>query len=164
MMGLHFPLWQPEAMTANMSFKGMFTRPGDSLLTTSVATSQSESPVPLTDKSPALEMAKSQDLPSPQPIPEGRRAPMITAFIDFCERFFLCALNASLHIRCVHVLEMCTGWWKVSSSEELNHIVSACHPRGIRERLLQKQIQKHMEFLTQVCAKNKDGKLMTADD
>ncbi|XP_060732644.1 bromodomain adjacent to zinc finger domain protein 2B isoform X6 [Tachysurus vachellii] len=123
MMGLRFPLWQPEAMTANMSFKGMFTRPGDSLLTSSVATSQSESPVPLTDKSPALEMAKSQDLPSPQPIPE----------------------------------DMCTGWWKVSSSEELNHIVSACHPRGIRERLLQKQIQKHMEFLTQVCAKNKDA-------
>lgn len=53
---------------------------------------------------------------------------------------------------------MLTGWWRVSSSEELGRIVSACHPRGIRERLLQKQIQKHMEFLTQVCAKNKDGK------
>ncbi|KAM9486251.1 bromodomain adjacent to zinc finger domain protein 2B isoform 2-T3 [Clarias gariepinus] len=53
--------------------------------------------------------------------------------------------------------EMFTGWWKVSSSEELSRIVSACHPRGIRERVLQKQIQKQMEYLSQVCAKNKDA-------
>ncbi|XP_058248969.1 bromodomain adjacent to zinc finger domain protein 2B isoform X3 [Hemibagrus wyckioides] len=123
MMGLPFSLWQPEAMSANMSLKGMFPRLGDPLLTTSMATSNSESPVPKSEKSPALEMVKSQDLPTPQPIPE----------------------------------EMLTGWWRVSSSEELGRIVSACHPRGIRERLLQKQIQKHMEFLTQVCAKNKDA-------
>lgn len=57
---------------------------------------------------------------------------------------------------------MFTGWWKVSSSEELSRIVSACHPRGIRERVLQKQIQKQMEYLSQVCAKNKDGKPCTS--
>ncbi|MCJ8732668.1 hypothetical protein PDJAM_G00213940 [Pangasius djambal] len=125
MMGLPFPLWQPEVISPNKTFTGMSKSPrlGDPLLTPSVATSKSESPVPSGEKSPALEVAKSQDLPSPLPIPQ----------------------------------EMLTGWWKVSSTEELSQIVSACHPRGIRERVLQKQIQKHMEYLTQVCAKNKDA-------
>ncbi|XP_072541840.1 bromodomain adjacent to zinc finger domain protein 2B isoform X3 [Salminus brasiliensis] len=53
--------------------------------------------------------------------------------------------------------EMLTGWWKVSSSEELSSIVNACHPRGTREKVLQKQLQKHMEYIIQVCAKNKDA-------
>ncbi|XP_047011907.1 bromodomain adjacent to zinc finger domain protein 2B isoform X9 [Ictalurus punctatus] len=125
MMGLPFPLWQPEVINPNMTFKGMSicSTLGDPLLTPIVDTSKSESPVPSGEKAPVLEMAKSQDLPSPQLIPK----------------------------------EMHTGWWKVSSSEELSRIVSACHPRGIRERVLQKQIQKHMEYLTQVCAKNKDA-------
>uniref|UniRef100_A0A8B9JD06 Bromodomain adjacent to zinc finger domain 2B n=1 Tax=Astyanax mexicanus TaxID=7994 RepID=A0A8B9JD06_ASTMX len=53
--------------------------------------------------------------------------------------------------------EMLTGWWKVSTLEELSSIVNACHSRGIREKVLQKQLQKHMEYITQVCAKNKDA-------
>lgn len=160
-MDLPFPLSQSEVLSSNIFFKGMSMYPGlgDPLLTPSVA---SETPVLLSEKSPAVEMAKSQDLPSPQPIPQGRRAQMTTAFIYFCEsRFCFCVLNASLHVPYMNVVEMLTGWWKVSSSEELSRIVSACHPRGIRERVLQKQIQKHMECLTQVCAKNKDGKLYT---
>lgn len=52
---------------------------------------------------------------------------------------------------------MLTGWWKVSSSEELSSVVNALHPRGTREKVLQKQIQKHMDYIMQVCAKNKDG-------
>ncbi|XP_060786081.1 bromodomain adjacent to zinc finger domain protein 2B isoform X3 [Neoarius graeffei] len=124
MMDLPFPPRQPEVISPNMTNDmPMSPRQGGPLLNPSVATSKSESPVPSGEKSPALEMARSHDLPSPQPIPQG----------------------------------MLTGWWKVSSSEELRSIVSACHPRGIRERVLQKQLQKHMEYLTQVCAKNKDA-------
>ncbi|KAF4087074.1 hypothetical protein AMELA_G00091360 [Ameiurus melas] len=125
MMGLPFPLWQPEVISPNMTFKGMSicSTLGDPLMTPIVDTSKNESPVPSGERAPALEMAKNQDFPSPQLIPK----------------------------------EMHTGWWKVSSNEELSRIVSACHPRGIRERVLQKQIQKHMEHLTQVCAKNKDA-------
>ncbi|KAI5621075.1 bromodomain adjacent to zinc finger domain protein 2B-like isoform X2, partial [Silurus asotus] len=123
-MGLPLSLWPTEIISPNMTFNGMCLspKPGNPYLTPNVSTNKSESPVPSCEKSPALEMAKSQDLPSPQPIPQ----------------------------------EMLTGWWKVSSSE-LNHVANACHPRGIRERVLQKQIQKHMEYLTQVCAKNKDA-------
>ncbi|XP_066542422.1 bromodomain adjacent to zinc finger domain protein 2B isoform X2 [Hoplias malabaricus] len=58
--------------------------------------------------------------------------------------------------------DMLTGWWKVSSSEELSRIANACHPRGIREKVLQKQIQKHIDYIAQVCAKNKDAAVIDA--
>lgn len=40
---------------------------------------------------------------------------------------------------------------------ELQHLVRALHSRGIREKVLQKQIQKHMEYMIQLCADSKDG-------
>ncbi|XP_019110796.2 bromodomain adjacent to zinc finger domain protein 2B isoform X3 [Larimichthys crocea] len=88
---------------------------------------KSETPEPLSDKPacalfPAAEVAKTQDYPSPQPIPE----------------------------------EMLCGWWRVSDMEELHRLVKALHSRGIREKVLQKQIQKHMEYMTQLCANSKD--------
>lgn len=53
--------------------------------------------------------------------------------------------------------EMLCGWWRVSDMEELHSLVKALHSRGIREKVLQKQIQKHMEYMTQLCANSKDG-------
>lgn len=41
--------------------------------------------------------------------------------------------------------------------EELHSLVKALHSRGTREKVLQKQIQKHMEYMTQLCANSKDG-------
>ncbi|XP_059199016.1 bromodomain adjacent to zinc finger domain protein 2B-like [Centropristis striata] len=89
---------------------------------------KSETPEPLSDRPdsgsfPAVEGAKTQDYPSPQPIPE----------------------------------EMLCGWWRVADREELHSLVTALHSRGIREKALQKQIQKHMEYTTQLCANSKDG-------
>ncbi|XP_033473301.1 bromodomain adjacent to zinc finger domain protein 2B isoform X4 [Epinephelus lanceolatus] len=89
---------------------------------------KSETPEPLSDKPdcasfPAVEVAKTQDYPSPQPIPE----------------------------------EMLCGWWRVADTEELHSLVKALHSRGIREKALQKQIQKHMEYTTQLCANSKDA-------
>ncbi|XP_041806612.1 bromodomain adjacent to zinc finger domain protein 2B isoform X3 [Chelmon rostratus] len=89
---------------------------------------KSETPEPLSDKPacpsfPAAEVAKTQDCPGPQPVPE----------------------------------EMLRGWWRVSNMEELHRLVKALHSRGIREKVLQKQIQKHMEYLTQLCASSKDA-------
>lgn len=40
---------------------------------------------------------------------------------------------------------------------ELQRLVQALHSRGIREKVLQKQIQKHMEYMIQLCADSKDG-------
>ncbi|XP_036965548.1 bromodomain adjacent to zinc finger domain protein 2B isoform X2 [Acanthopagrus latus] len=53
--------------------------------------------------------------------------------------------------------EMLRGWWMVSDMEELRRLVKALNSRGIREKVLQKQIQKHMEFMTQLCANSKDA-------
>ncbi|XP_016324848.1 bromodomain adjacent to zinc finger domain protein 2B-like isoform X3 [Sinocyclocheilus anshuiensis] len=52
--------------------------------------------------------------------------------------------------------EMLTGWWKVTDIEELRSIEKACHSRGIREKQLQKQLQKHMDYIGQVCSRNRD--------
>uniref|UniRef100_A0A672INE8 Bromodomain adjacent to zinc finger domain protein 2B-like n=1 Tax=Salarias fasciatus TaxID=181472 RepID=A0A672INE8_SALFA len=52
--------------------------------------------------------------------------------------------------------EMLTGWWRVSDIEELRALVSALHSRGIREKGLQRQMQKYMEIIPQVCTKHRD--------
>lgn len=103
--------------------------PGHSLENNTAASvsSKSESPIPRLDKtssmpSPALELPKSLDHPTPWPIPE----------------------------------EMLTGWWRVSDIEELKAVVEALHSRGIREKGLQRQIQKYIEIIPQVCTKHKD--------
>ncbi|KAM9347625.1 bromodomain adjacent to zinc finger domain protein 2B [Symphorus nematophorus] len=98
------------------------------ILANNNSVNKSETPESLSDKttcaaSPAAEVAKTQDYPSPQPIPE----------------------------------EMLCGWWRVSDMEELHRLVKALHSRGIREKVLQKQIQKHMEYMNQLCTNTKDA-------
>lgn len=61
---------------------------------------------------------------------------------------------------CVIFLELLTGWWRVSDIEELRALVNALHSRGIREKGLQRQIQKYLEIIPQVCTKHKDGKCL----
>lgn len=53
--------------------------------------------------------------------------------------------------------DMLLGWWKVTDMEELKALVNALHSRGIRERALQKQLQKSMELIAQTCNKNREG-------
>lgn len=53
--------------------------------------------------------------------------------------------------------EMLTGWWRVSDIEQLRSLVGALHSRGIRERCLQRQMQKYLEIIPQVCTKHRDG-------
>ncbi|XP_034742358.1 bromodomain adjacent to zinc finger domain protein 2B isoform X3 [Etheostoma cragini] len=95
------------------------------LLANNNSVNKSETPEPLSDKHDCASFpaVKTQDYPSPQPIPE----------------------------------EMLCGWWRVAHMEELHSLVKALHSRGIREKALQKQIQKHMEYTTQLCANNKDA-------
>lgn len=63
------------------------------------------------------------------------------------------------HLSCFSPLvsDMLTGWWRVSDVEELRALVNALHTRGIREKGLQRQIQKYLEMIPQVCTKHKDG-------
>lgn len=97
LMGMPYCGWPGAMMSPNMHFPGSGPLPslmgigyplaegnGNPFLTPSAATSKSESPGPLSDKlpsapSPAVEVAKPQDYPSPLPIPEGEDATL--AFI-----------------------------------------------------------------------------------
>ncbi|XP_037542866.1 bromodomain adjacent to zinc finger domain protein 2B [Nematolebias whitei] len=57
--------------------------------------------------------------------------------------------------------EMLHGWWRVSDMENLQSLLKNLHCRGIRERVLQKQIQKHLEHISQLFAKSKNELDMT---
>lgn len=50
------------------------------------------------------------------------------------------------------------GWWRITDPEDLKALLAVLHPRGIREQALQKQIQKHLDYITQACIENKDGR------
>lgn len=52
--------------------------------------------------------------------------------------------------------EMLCGWWRMSNIEEMQNLIKAFHSRGIRERVLQKQIQKHLEYMDESSADNKE--------
>nr|XP_014965703.2 bromodomain adjacent to zinc finger domain protein 2B isoform X15 [Macaca mulatta] len=137
MMGLQFCGWPTGVLTSNIPFAssvpglgsglGLSEGNGNSLLTSTVASSKSESPVPQNEKATsaqpaAVEVAKPIDFPSPKPIPE----------------------------------EMQFGWWRIIDPEDLKALLKVLHLRGIREKALQKQIQKHLDYITQACIKNKD--------
>lgn len=53
--------------------------------------------------------------------------------------------------------EMVKGWWWIKEPEELTAILSALHPRGIREKVLHKHLTKHMEYLAEVCRRPVTG-------
>lgn len=48
----------------------------------------------------------------------------------------------------------------MSDIEELRALVNALHSRGIREKGLQRQIQKYLEIIPQVCTKHKEGECL----
>ncbi|XP_039072744.1 bromodomain adjacent to zinc finger domain protein 2A isoform X3 [Hyaena hyaena] len=47
--------------------------------------------------------------------------------------------------------EMCSGWWCIQDPEILDATLKALHPRGIREKALHKHLNKHRDFLQEVC-------------
>ncbi|XP_070477800.1 bromodomain adjacent to zinc finger domain protein 2A isoform X16 [Equus przewalskii] len=47
--------------------------------------------------------------------------------------------------------EMCSGWWWIQDPETLDATLKALHPRGIREKALHKHLNKHRDFLQEVC-------------
>lgn len=53
--------------------------------------------------------------------------------------------------------EMVKGWWWIRKPAELTAILTALHPRGIREKVLCKNLTKHMEFLTAYCTQPMTG-------
>lgn len=185
-MGLQFCGWPTGVLTSNVQFSSPLPTIGsglglpegnsNSFLTSSVPTSKSESPALQTEKTAsatcaAVEVAKPVDHPNPKPIPEGKNgqsggtvwiissAAMLLQFIfsNFSNLIVIVKKNLlSLYV-CL-ALEMQYGWWRITDPEDLKSLHKVLHLRGIREKALQKQIQKHMDYITLACIKNKDGR------
>ncbi|XP_067230644.1 bromodomain adjacent to zinc finger domain protein 2B isoform X4 [Chanodichthys erythropterus] len=106
------------------------------LLAPSVSTSKSGSPVPTVEKLTSAPSPMALDLPRNHDHPEPLPIPE----------------------------DMLLGWWKVTDMEELKALVNALHSRGIRERALQKQLQKSMELIAQTCNKNREVAVMEVSE
>ncbi|NXJ69233.1 BAZ2B protein, partial [Rostratula benghalensis] len=137
MMGLQFCGWPTGVLSSNVPFSsplpalgsglGLSEANGNSFLAPGVAASKSESPALLTDKT-APTPPTASEVAKPVDYPSPKPIPE----------------------------EMQYGWWRITDPEDLKSLLKVLHLRGIREKALQKQIQKHMDYITLACIKNKD--------
>ncbi|KAF1481204.1 Bromodomain adjacent to zinc finger domain protein 2B, partial [Pygoscelis antarcticus] len=136
-MGLQFCGWPTGVLTSNVPFSsplpalgsglGLSEANGNSFLASSVPASKSESPAPQTEKI-ASAPSTAVEVAKPVDYPNPKPIPE----------------------------EMRYGWWRITDPEDLKSLLKVLHLRGIREKALQKQIQKHMDYITLACIKNKD--------
>ncbi|NXY42937.1 BAZ2B protein, partial [Ceuthmochares aereus] len=136
-MGLQFCGWPTGVLTSSVPFSSPLPAlgsglslsevNGNSFLASSVPTSKSESPAVQTEKmAPAL--PAPVEVAKPVDYPSPKPIPE----------------------------EMQYGWWRITDPEDLKALLKVLHLRGIREKALQKQIQKHLDYITLACIKNKD--------
>ncbi|GFY49814.1 bromodomain adjacent to zinc finger domain protein 2B [Trichonephila inaurata madagascariensis] len=61
--------------------------------------------------------------------------------------------------------ELQRGWWRITDPNQLKLVISALHHRGIREKMFQKQLQKHFTFACTSCSQGqgKDTDLEITD-
>ncbi|KFZ66375.1 Bromodomain adjacent to zinc finger domain protein 2B, partial [Antrostomus carolinensis] len=136
-MGLQFCGWPTGVLTSNVPFSsplpalgsglGLSEVNGNSFLASSVPASKSESPALQTEKIASVSSA-TVEVAKPVDYPHPKPIPE----------------------------EMQYGWWRITDPEDLKSLLKVLHLRGIREKALQKQIQKHMDYITLACIKNKD--------
>ncbi|XP_074767591.1 bromodomain adjacent to zinc finger domain protein 2B isoform X3 [Athene noctua] len=136
-MGLQFCGWPTGVLTSNVPFSsslpalgsglGLSEVNGNSFLASSVPASKSESPA-LQNEKIASAPSTTVEVAKPVDYPNPKPIPE----------------------------EMQYGWWRITDPEDLKSLLKVLHLRGIREKALQKQIQKHMDYITLACIKNKD--------
>ncbi|XP_068805608.1 bromodomain adjacent to zinc finger domain protein 2B isoform X5 [Struthio camelus] len=136
-MGLQFCGWPTGVLTSNVPFSSplpalgsglaLSEGNGNSFLAPSVPTSKSESPALQTERI-ASAPSTAVEVAKPVDYPNPKPIPE----------------------------EMQYGWWRITDPEDLKSLLKVLHLRGIREKALQKQIQKHMDYITLACIKNKD--------
>lgn len=138
MMGLQFCGWPSPVVPTNLQFSppmpglglglsGLPEGNGPTFLTPNAQMSKSESPVQQSDKSNGTPLP-AVELPKQMDFPSPRPIPD----------------------------EMQFGWWRITDLEDLKSLLKVLNLRGIREKSLQKQIQKHLDYITQACLKNRD--------
>ncbi|XP_074072003.1 bromodomain adjacent to zinc finger domain protein 2B isoform X15 [Macrotis lagotis] len=136
-MGLQYCGWPTGVLTSNVPFTsplpslgsglGLSEGNGNSFLTPNVSSCKSESPVPQNEKA-SSSIPGTVEVAKPVDFPSPKPIPE----------------------------EMQFGWWRIIDPEDLKALLKVLHLRGIREKALQKQIQKHLDYITQACIKNKD--------
>uniref|UniRef100_A0A8C3QS20 Bromodomain adjacent to zinc finger domain protein 2B n=1 Tax=Cyanoderma ruficeps TaxID=181631 RepID=A0A8C3QS20_9PASS len=136
-MGLQFCGWPTGVLTSNVPFPsplpalgsglGLSEVNGNSFLASSAPASKSESPALQAEKI-ASAPSTAAEVAKPVDYPNPKPIPE----------------------------EMQYGWWRITDPEDLKSLLKVLHLRGIREKALQKQIQKHMDYITLACIKNKD--------
>ncbi|XP_075685454.1 bromodomain adjacent to zinc finger domain protein 2B isoform X16 [Rhinoderma darwinii] len=140
LMGLQFCGWPSPVVPGNLPFSstmaslglGMSEGNGHTFITPNAQTSKSESPVPQNDKS-VCTPSPAVESPKQVDFPSPRPIPQ----------------------------EMQFGWWRIRDPEDLKSLLKVLNLRGIREKSLQKQIQKHLDYIIQACLKNKDSVIDT---
>ncbi|XP_030052560.1 bromodomain adjacent to zinc finger domain protein 2A [Microcaecilia unicolor] len=75
-----------------------------------------------------------------------RRGRPPTKFFKHVEQKYLTQLTAQPIPQ-----EMQRGWWWIKDPDELEEVLKALHPRGVREKTLHKHLTKHKEYLREVC-------------
>ncbi|XP_036900525.1 bromodomain adjacent to zinc finger domain protein 2B isoform X11 [Sturnira hondurensis] len=136
-MGLQLCGWPTGVLTSNIPFTsplpslgaglGLSEGNGNSFLIPNVASSKSESPIPQNEKVSSAQPT-AVEVAKPVDFPSPKPIPE----------------------------EMQFGWWRIIDPEDLKALLKVLHLRGIREKALQKQIQKHLDYITQACIRNKD--------
>ncbi|XP_066179343.1 bromodomain adjacent to zinc finger domain protein 2B isoform X13 [Sylvia atricapilla] len=136
-MGLQFCGWPTGVLTSNVPFPsplpalgsglGLSEVNGNSFLASSAPASKGESPALQAEKT-ASAPSTAAEVAKPVDYPNPKPIPE----------------------------EMQYGWWRITDPEDLKSLLKVLHLRGIREKALQKQIQKHMDYITLACIKNKD--------
>ncbi|XP_044158556.1 LOW QUALITY PROTEIN: bromodomain adjacent to zinc finger domain protein 2B [Bufo gargarizans] len=136
LMGLQFYGWPSPVAPGNLPFSspmpsfglGLAEGNGHAFITPNAQTSKSESPVPQSDKS-VCTPSPAVELPKQVDFASPRPIPE----------------------------EMQFGWWRITDPDDLKSLLKVLNLRGIREKSLQKQIQKHLDYITQACLKNRDS-------
>ncbi|XP_073726899.1 bromodomain adjacent to zinc finger domain protein 2B isoform X4 [Misgurnus anguillicaudatus] len=141
LMGLSMCNWSSGIISPNLPLCSSPMYPSaegsaSPLMAPSVSTSKSGSPVPTGEKLTSAASPMALDLPRNHDHPEPLPIPE----------------------------DMLLGWWKVTDMEELKTLLNALHSRGIRERALQKQLQKSMELIAQTCNKNREVAVMEVSE
>ncbi|NXO02193.1 BAZ2B protein, partial [Rhinopomastus cyanomelas] len=136
-MGLQFCGWPSGVLTSSVPFSspvpalgsglGLSEVNGNAYLASNVPASKSESPALQAEKT-ASTPSTAVEVAKPVDYPNPKPIPE----------------------------EMQYGWWRITDPEDLKSLLKVLHLRGIREKALQKQIQKHMDYITLACIKNKD--------
>ncbi|XP_062235986.1 bromodomain adjacent to zinc finger domain protein 2B isoform X4 [Platichthys flesus] len=137
LLGVSFGSWPSGIISPSLPLcSSLSPMPGHSLEgNTASVSSKSESPLP--------GIEKSSFMPSPAlEMPKSLDHPMPRPIPE----------------------ELLTGWWRVSDIEQLRNLVNALHSRGFREKGLQRQMQKYLEIIPQVCTKHRDVAMIELRD